>query len=65
MTYRTLRRKYYSILAAVPERQHCACESISITGMVCNLFDNHTHLDYTVAFSAYMPPIMVLVERRT
>ena len=35
--------------------------SSSTTGMVCNIFDNHIRLDYTVATSTYILAIMALV----
>jgi hypothetical protein len=65
MPCRTLYGRYYSILAATPERQHDGRAGSSTTDMVCNLFDNHIHLDYTVVASIYIPPSIALVYCRT
>ncbi len=65
MTCRELRKTYYSILAAAPERQHGGRDASSTTGMIGNLFDNHIQLDYTAVASTYISPIMALVYCRT
>jgi hypothetical protein len=65
MTCSTPYGRYYSILAATPERQHDERDGSSTSDMVCNLFDNHIQLDYTVVASIYIPPSMVLVYCRT
>ena len=56
MTCRSLYKGYYSILAAAPERHHGRRDSSFTTGLVCNLFDNHIRLDYTVVASTYILP---------
>ena len=38
---------------------------VLLLSMVCNLFDNHIQLDYTVATSTYILSIMALVYCRT
>jgi hypothetical protein len=65
MTCRALYARYYSILAAAPERQPGGRDHRAATGMVCNLFDNHIRLDYTGVASTYILPIMALVYCRT